>query len=78
MKLNLRIAVPLLLLTALALVPVYAQLAQQPFYLILFGRIVIFAIAALSLDLIIGYGGMVSFGHALFLGLGAYAVAILS
>ena len=78
MKFNLRIAVPLLLLAALALVPVYAQLAQQPFYLILFGRIVIFAIAALSLDLIIGYGGMVSFGHALFLGLGAYVVAICS
>lgn len=78
MKLDLRIAVPLVLLAALALVPVYAQLAQQPFYLIFFGRIVIFAIAALSLDLIIGYGGMVSFGHALFLGLGAYAVAILS
>ncbi|WP_019938675.1 ATP-binding cassette domain-containing protein [Bordetella sp. FB-8] len=78
MKFNLRIAVPLALLAALALVPAYAQFAQQPFYLILFGRIVIFAIAALSLDLIIGYGGMVSFGHALFLGLGAYTVAILS
>lgn len=78
MKLNLRTAVPLLLLAVLALVPLYATFAQQPFYLTLFGRIVVFAIAAVSLDLILGYGGMVSFGHALYLGLGAYVVGILS
>ena len=36
----------------------------------------IFAIAAVSLDLILGYGGMVSFGHAAYLGIGAYAVGI--
>jgi branched-chain amino acid transport system permease protein len=41
-------------------------------------RIVIFAIAAISLDLILGYGGMVSFGHAAFLGIGAYVVGILA
>lgn len=41
-------------------------------------RILIFAIAAISLDLILGYGGMVSFGHAAYLGVGAYVVAILS
>jgi branched-chain amino acid transport system permease protein len=60
----------------LALVPVVAALTQQPFYLDLFRRIMIFAIAAVSLDLILGYGGMVSFGHAAYLGIGAYAVAI--
>ena len=38
----------------------------------------IFAIAALSLDLILGYGGLVSFGHAAYLGIGGYAVGILS
>lgn len=65
-------------LLALALVPVYASLAHQPFYLTLFGRILIFAIAAVSLDLILGFGGLVSFGHALYLGLGAYTVGILS
>ena len=32
----------------------------------------------MSLDLILGYGGLVSFGHAAFLGIGAYAVGILS
>ncbi|VVE72703.1 branched-chain amino acid ABC transporter permease [Pandoraea anapnoica] len=78
MKLNLRTAVPILLLVLLALVPLYATFAQQPFFLTLFGRIVVFAIAAVSLDLILGYGGMVSFGHALYLGLGAYVVGIMS
>ena len=61
---------------ALALVPAVAAVLNQPFYLDLFRRIMIFAIAAVSLDLILGYGGMVSFGHAAYLGLGAYAVAI--
>ncbi len=41
-------------------------------------RILIFALAAASLNLILGYGGMVSFGHAAFFGAGAYVVAILS
>jgi len=61
---------------ALALVPVVAALLNQPFYLDLVRRIMIFAIAAVSLDLILGFGGMVSFGHAAYLGVGAYAVAI--
>ena len=72
---------PLLLVAAvtlLALVPVAARLLDAPFYLTLVGRIMIFAIAALSLDLILGYGGMVSFGHAAYLGVGVYTVGILS
>ena len=60
----------------LGLVPVVAALTHEPFYLDLFRRIMIFAIAAVSLDLILGFGGMVSFGHAAYLGIGAYAVAI--
>ena len=63
-------------LLVLALVPVVAALAHQPFYLDLVRRMMIFAIAAVSLDLILGFGGMVSFGHAAYLGIGAYAVAI--
>ena len=68
---------------AIALV-IFAVLAVVPFIwperyvLSLVGRAMIFGIAALSLDLILGYGAMVSFGHAAFLGLGGYAVAILS
>ena len=53
-------------------------LFTDPFYLTLLGRIMIFAIAALSLDLILGFGGMISLGHAAYLGIGAYAVGILS
>lgn len=72
-----RVAVVLGLLS-LAAVPVLAVALQAPFYVDLFSRVMIFAIAALSLDLILGYGGMVSFGHAAYLGIGAYAVAILA
>ena len=64
-------------LLLLAAVPPVAAVVNQPFYLDLFRRIMIFAIAALSLDLILGYGGMVSFGHAAYLGVGAYAVGVL-
>src|SRR5438874_10382553 len=65
-------------LAALALVPAVATVADAPFYIGLFARIMVFAIAAVSLDLILGYGGLVSFGHAAYLGIGAYAVGILS
>jgi branched-chain amino acid transport system permease protein len=62
----------------LAAVPLGARLLDTPFYLTLFGRIMIWALAALSLDLILGFGGMVSFGHAAYLGVGVYTVGILS
>ncbi len=74
---DLRTALSLVLLVVLALVPLYAMLTGDPFALTLFTRIVIMAIAAVSLDLIMGYGGMVSFGHAAYLGIGGYAVGIL-
>ncbi|CAN7254731.1 branched-chain amino acid ABC transporter permease [Pseudoduganella sp. LjRoot289] len=67
---------PLLLLAALALVPFAASLADQPFYVVFFARIMIYAIAASALNVALGLGGLVSLGHALFLGLGAYSVAI--
>src|SRR6266480_157190 len=65
-------------LLVLVLVPPAAAALNAPFYIDLFRRMMIFAIAALSLDLILGYGGMVSFGHAVYLGIGAYAVGILA
>ncbi len=69
-----------LLLAALALlaVPILAQLLDQPFYLRFATRVLVMALAAISLDLILGYGGMVSFGHAAFLGIGAYVTGILA
>jgi branched-chain amino acid transport system permease protein len=72
-----RTALSVVLLVALALIPIYAAVTGDPFVLTLFTRIVILAIAAVSLDLIMGYGGMVSFGHAAYLGIGGYAVGIL-
>jgi branched-chain amino acid transport system permease protein len=73
-----RAAATLLLFALFALVPVYAVAFAEPFYLSLFARVMIFAMAALSLDLILGFGGLVSFGHAAYLGVGAYAVGILA
>ena len=75
---NLRTIVGLLLLLALVLLPVYVELTGSRFLLTLFTRIEILALAAVSLNLILGYGGMMSFGHAAYLGIGGYAVGILA
>ena len=64
------------LLLAMAL-PWLLQAAGADFYLGVASRIVIYAVAATSLNLLLGYGGMISLGHAAFFGLGAYASAIL-
>jgi branched-chain amino acid transport system permease protein len=66
------------LLIFLAALPIYSMLSGNVFVLTLFTRIVILAIAAVGLNLIMGFGGMVSFGHAAYLGIGGYAVAILA
>jgi branched-chain amino acid transport system permease protein len=66
------------LLVALVLLPVYVGLGGNLFLLTLFTRIVILGLAAVSLNLILGYGGMMSFGHAAYLGIGGYAVGILA
>ncbi|MCW5691773.1 MAG: branched-chain amino acid ABC transporter permease [Pseudolabrys sp.] len=76
--LTLRNFVVALLLIALLLLPVYSQLAGDRFALTLFTRIVIMALAAVSLNLILGFGGMMSFGHAVYLGIGGYAVGMLA
>jgi branched-chain amino acid transport system permease protein len=66
------------LLAALALLPLYSLATGDTFVLTLFTRVLILAIGAVSLNLIMGYGGMVSFGHAAYLGIGGYAVGILA
>jgi branched-chain amino acid transport system permease protein len=66
------------LLLALVLLPVHVELGGSRFLLTLFTRIIILALAAVSLNLILGYGGMMSFGHAAYLGIGGYAVGILA
>jgi len=66
------------ILAFLVLLPAYTSGTGNYFLLSLFTRIVILAMAAVSLNLIMGYGGMVSFGHAVYIGIGGYAVGILA
>ncbi|MEE2654604.1 MAG: branched-chain amino acid ABC transporter permease [Pseudomonadota bacterium] len=76
MKVNRETIVCVLIFLLLAMVPAIAALTDVPFYLDLARRMMILAIGALSLNLIMGYGGMISFGHAVFIGIGAYTVGI--
>ena len=65
------------LLAAAIALPWAAEALGQPATIGLATRILCLGIAAASLNLILGHGGMVSFGHALYYGLGAYTVGIL-
>ncbi len=66
------------LMLLFALVPLYAWLADDVYVLTYFGRMLIFALAAVGLNLILGFGAMASLGHAMYFGFGAYTVGILS
>jgi branched-chain amino acid transport system permease protein len=67
-----------LMLLILALAPFIFEWIDQPFYLDLLSRALILGIAVVSLNLILGFGGMVSLGHAAYIGIGAYSVGIAS
>jgi len=69
---------PIAIFLGFALLPMAAAFGAETYLLDLFMRVMIFAIAALGLDLLVGFGALVSFGHAAFIGIGAYAVAILA
>ncbi len=71
-------ALPIGIFLAFSLLPVVALLTGNSYLLSLGSRVMIFAIAAVALDLLVGYGALISFGHAAFIGLGGYAVGILS
>jgi len=66
------------LMVLFALVPLYAWRADDVYVLTYFGRMLIFALAAVGLNLILGFGAMASLGHAMYFGFGAYTVGILS
>lgn len=68
----------LLILLVSFLMPVAQWLGMPRFYLILYNEILIWSIFAMGLDILVGYTGMISFGHAAFFGLGAYAAALIS
>jgi branched-chain amino acid transport system permease protein len=72
-----RMAIALALATAIAF-PFLAEAAGGGYYVGVMTRVMIYALAASSLNLVLGYGGMISFGHAAFFGAGAYCVAILA
>jgi len=72
------IILPLVMFGILAVIPFFGTFIAESYLLSLVGRVMIFAIAALALDLLVGYGALISFGHAAFIGIGAYAVGILA
>jgi len=67
-----------LLVGLLLLVPLAAWALEEPFYLTLATRVAILALAAVGLNVALGLGGLVSFGHAAFFGIGGYTAAILA
>ena len=68
--------VALSVLALLVAVPPVAHAVGEPWLITLMGRALVFAVAALALDLVLGVGGLVSFGHAAFLGIGGYVTGI--
>jgi branched-chain amino acid transport system permease protein len=75
-SIGLRGWVMIAILAFLAVGPYTAYIFGHTFYLDLATRLVCLSIAAVSLNLILGYGGMISFGHAAYIGIGAYCVGI--
>lgn len=73
-----RRAAAVVTLFALLALPWFLEVIDQAFYVSFASRVLIFALVATSLNLVIGFGGMVSFGHAAFFGAGAYTVAVLA
>jgi branched-chain amino acid transport system permease protein len=67
-----------LVLLILLAVPLWAWITDEPFTITLVTRAVIFAIAGVGLNFALGLGGLVSLGHAVFFGLGGYAMGILA
>ena len=72
------LAVTAIVLMALAVAPVWVEATDRGYLITVLTRVVIFGLAAMSLDLVVGYGGMVSLGHAAFFGAGAYTAGALT
>ena len=70
-------ALGIALLLAAAAFPLAMQALDQAYYVTMASRILVYALAATSLNLVLGYGGMISFGHAAFVGAGAYTASVL-
>ncbi len=72
------LVLPAVVFLVFALLPLFAVLTARHYLVDTGTRIMVFAVAAVALDLLVGYAGLISFGQAAFIGLGAYAVGILS
>jgi branched-chain amino acid transport system permease protein len=70
--------VMIVMLALFAAMPLVAPLLGHDYYVDVFARIMIWSIAALGLNLVLGIGGLVSFGHAAYVGIGGYAIGILA
>lgn len=66
------------ILGLLCLVPAYAALMDEPFTITLATKAVILALAGVGLNFALGQGGLVSFGHAAYFGMGGYAMGVLA
>ena len=73
-----RFILPVVIFGVFAVVPLLGGFVGESYLLSVVSRVMIFAIAALALDLLVGYGALISFGHAAFIGIGAYAVGIMA
>ena len=63
-----------ILMIVLSVIPIISTYINEPFYTFLFSRMLILSIGAIGLNLILGFGGMVSFGHAVYMGIGAWII----
>ena len=77
-RFNLGTVVPAGIFCLLVVVPFWGEYSQSDFYVAFYARVLIYAIAVAALNLALGFGGLISLGHALFMGIGAYSVAIPS
>lgn len=78
MTMNRETLINSILAVALVVVPLIALGMDEPFIITLATKVAIFAMAGVGLNLVLGYGGLVSFGHAAFFGIGGYAAGILA
>ena len=70
-------AVVIAVLVLAAAFPLAMRSLDQVYYVTMASRILIYALAATSLNVVLGYGGMISFGHAAFVGAGAYTASVM-
>ena len=68
----------ILVLALLAAVPLWAYVSDEPFTITLSTKVAILALAGVGLNFALGLGGLVSLGHAMFFGIGGYAMGILA